>query len=344
MQFWREQGRQARLWTTNPLQAATDQTWRTRHHAEDLGGKLGAQTASKKTPPRTKPFVYPGLKPVFPPPITNRARRSVHFSTAFPVQAMFDGNRGFKRKHLAIVQPRARRLSMYYPQSGGGRYGRRVFRKKRFRKGVWQRSGYYGRFRANGSRVQELKFFDSEAVSTVIQAGVIVPSLLLIAEGTDPSERIGRKIIVKSLNIRTRILFVPTAGLANQGSQEVRYIVYVDHQANGATALTADILSAELNDNYTAYREMTKLERFTILCDKMVVFNAQAGLSSADTYPEQRISINKTLRIEVPVDYNAATGTLANICCDNIGILMVSRLDSAGAVTVHHWWRARFDG
>jgi hypothetical protein len=165
------------------------------------------------------------------------------------------------------------------------------------------------------------------------QAGTIIPSFNLIAQGASANERIGTK--VNLTNINAAITFrnqndAPSSG--HQASGVARVIWYVDTQCNGAAALVTDILEAA---RYDSYRNMNQAERFVVLKDKTVALTPSlAGKSTTlAAAPQQRIvkfswKGNRTLTFK-----NDATAVITNVKSENIGLLIISEVDDDLAYT-----------
>ncbi len=166
---------------------------------------------------------------------------------------------------------------------------------------------------------------DDAVVST---GGTIAEdSLLTIPEGNGQSERNGRKITVRSIHMRYDIL-LPAAVGSNTTSDAVRVIVYLDKQTNGAAAVVADLLNVA---DWQSFRNLGNTGRFAILMDKQVALNSKSGSGRGTTdtlafgEDERAFSWNKTVNIPIIYDDSVSTGAIASMCCNNIGILTISK-------------------
>ncbi len=153
-------------------------------------------------------------------------------------------------------------------------------------------------------------------------------SILTIPEGNGQSERNGRKITVKSLHMRYDLL-LPSTATVGSTSDAVRVIVYLDKQTNGAAAVVADLLNVA---DWQSFRNLGNTGRFQILMDKQAVMNATAGSGRGTTdtlsYSENEKAFfwNKSgLNIPIIYDDSATTGAIGSMCCNNIGILTISK-------------------
>ncbi len=105
----------------------------------------------------------------------------------------------------------------------------------------------------------ELKFFDTlKAATTVTETGTILDdSLVHIPQGVTESERVGRKCTLRSIHIKGTFLNSNVTSV-NDTKNGVRIIMYLDKQANGATAAVSDVLEdiTEVN-GYNSFRNLS---------------------------------------------------------------------------------------
>lgn len=169
----------------------------------------------------------------------------------------------------------------------------------------------------------EIKFYDvATALSPVPQGGTILnDNLVKIAVGTGQSERIGRKIVVQKVQLKYSI-FLPSTATFAQAGQQLRVILYVDKQTNGAAATSTQILASAL---VRSYRKLDNIGRFTILMDKLHTINGTGG--TATTCVEQFRNYSFFKNVNIPIEYDqsvSTTGDIAELRSNNIGILLVS--------------------
>lgn len=119
---------------------------------------------------------------------------------------------------------------------------------------------------ANPSKGGELKFCDvsvSQAVTfnaVTFGAGVLLNA---IAQGTDASNRIGRKITIKSLLIRMQWKL---GGTSTFGSP-LRVLVVYDKQANATAPAITDVLAL---DEFFSCNNLANRDRFVTIFDNMM--------------------------------------------------------------------------
>jgi len=117
----------------------------------------------------------------------------------------------------------------------------------------------------------ERKFTDTIDGSDVSSAGQVTP-VNLVATGTDFNNRIGRKIIIKSFQVRSIFtLEDPTEPNA------IRCMLVYDKQTNGNLPGIADILDTATAANaQAAMVNLNNRDRFVILMDKIYRLNIGA--------------------------------------------------------------------
>ena len=117
---------------------------------------------------------------------------------------------------------------------------------------------------ANPSRGGELKYIDVGSNTQTLTAGVFTFSAGALLngciQGSDATNRIGRKIVIKSLLLRGDVRLSTTS----VGGSPVRILVVYDKQANATAPAITDILDV---DAYTGRMNLNNRDRFVILMD-----------------------------------------------------------------------------
>lgn len=170
------------------------------------------------------------------------------------------------------------------------------------------------------SSIKELKFLDTKVASFhntspygIQDSGSIFPTVLACPQGISESERIGRKLTVKSLHFNYRAYIGHHSAYVGQ-DPTVRFIVYLDKQANGTAATTTDILESA---HFQSFRNLSNKDRFTILHDKVTLLAPTFG----GEQPTYNGSFHK--RMNIPVEYSGTTGALTELRSNNIGVLVI---------------------
>jgi len=200
-------------------------------------------------------------------------------------------------------------------------------------RGFTRRSGFYGRFGRGG----ELKFFDT-AISFLIDATSEVPAtgqLVLIPQGVTESTRVGRKCVIKSIQMRLNLVFAPAASATAATAFSIWLVQ--DKQANGAAAAITDVITSS---NLTSgMRDLSNSGRFIILKRWNSVMNVGAGVTTAFNNSYRHIEFFKTCNI--PIEYSSTTGAIGEIKSNNL-FLLAGANGSDDLITVAGNCRVRF--
>lgn len=215
--------------------------------------------------------------------------------------------------------------------------------RKRRRSGYTRKVGYYGRYNRRGM-TQELKFFDVEkATETLTGPGHLLldDSINHVVEASGESNRIGRKIIIRSLEFKYDLTLLPTASGVLQVGNSVRLIVFIDKQANGASVTTTDIIKP---DTYQAMPNLVNRGRFRLLCDKTHTINPRAGAGdgAANDGASTVQSYKMHRKLSLPIEFSDTTGNISTIKSNNIGV--IAYVKTSGTVAIQYTSRIRFDG
>lgn len=204
----------------------------------------------------------------------------------------------------------------------------RVHRPKRRAKGYMRTGGYFGRYPPGGRRA-ELKWVDQNVNNLIGVTGLILGTggtLNIIPQGVGESERVGRKVIAKSIMIRGKMRMDADSAAAN-ASNIFRIIMYLDKQANGATATVADILE---DIHVQSHYNLENKSRFRILYDKTSSIRSMSGAGNAIaddgiTYGENTAVIIFRKKLNFPIEYSdsLSTGDISTIRSNNIGMLAI---------------------
>ena len=187
--------------------------------------------------------------------------------------------------------------------------------------GAYQRS-------APGS--YEKKYFDTTYGTTpIVSAGLFTTSWNLIPQGTTKNSRIGNKCTVTNINVHG--VLIQTGQAANSVlGDKVRWIVFVDRQANGAVPVAISDLIQTMpgaTTNFNSFRNMDNVDRFVILKDKTYTLNPptqNAALGSCQTLRE--IKMNK--KCNIPLEFSSTTGAITEIRSNNILCLFINAADN----------------
>lgn len=214
-------------------------------------------------------------------------------------------------------------MALYKPVSSSYKK-RRTFVPGRDRVG-----GYYGRF---SGRSGELKFHDVDLDDAIIvNTGQITPSVNLIAQGVSESERVGRKCTIRSIGWRYKVSLPERDAVADPSAGDnVRVMLYVDKQANGATAAVTDILESA---DFQSFNNLSNSGRFIILHDKTYDCNYNAMASDGAgvvSLVQMQWNYSFYKKCEIPIEWSDTTGVMTEIRSNNIGALLIASQGVAG--------------
>lgn len=145
-----------------------------------------------------------------------------------------------------------------------------------------------------------------------------VIGLNLLAEGTDYTNRISRKVHVTSIQLRGQI----TIGTAATSTM-VRFMVVYDYQPNGAVPAITDILDTATSSTQpiAAPMNLNNRDRFRVVIDK---------IRKVDTLQSSRIPFNFYKNCNYETVYNAAGAGVATVTSGALWFFAVSAINAVG--------------
>jgi len=158
-----------------------------------------------------------------------------------------------------------------------------------------------------------------------------------VATGTDYTNRIGRKLVMKSIYFKG---VIAPSGVTNPGGDHLRTILLYDKQTNGAAPTPADILTVV---DPTSPMNLNNRDRFIVLKDWNHGIEAAtytAGVLSGGSPRQKPIKVYKSCNYEVI--FNNTTNAVTSIQTGGVFLLT---LDSTGTgvETLTYFCRIRFD-
>ncbi len=192
----------------------------------------------------------------------------------------------------------------------------------------------------------ERKFFNTiDGSTTIAITGTITnASLNLIPQGVTESTRVGRKCVIKQISGHGTMTLPPTA-VVTETSDQLRIIVYLDKQANGAAATPALIMddNAGTGVSIQGFRNLEESLRFQVLSDKRYAFSCGAGSGRGTTdtlsYAEVVNDWNFNKYCDIPIEFSGTSGAITTVRSNNIGVLMIS---ASGFMSFNGEYRVRF--
>ncbi len=232
-----------------------------------------------------------------------------------------------------------------FPVTNLGRRGRGV-------RGYTRRVGFYGRYNnrnRGGGAGSELKFHDVTADEAVqdLSGGIIVntDSFVKIPQNVTESGRIGRKCVITRINYRYTLTLTATAAATLAAGQTVRIMMVVDHQANGAAPTVSGAGGVLETATFQSFNNLASGSRFKVLFDRTHVLNALSSAGNGTANDSAEMSIHRTFykKCRIPLEFNAATGVIAEIRTNNIFVLLINSTSSS-FVSLASRARFRFEG
>lgn len=192
--------------------------------------------------------------------------------------------------------------------------------KSGFVKGRERIGGFYGRFTGRNA---ENKFFDTALSFGFDNTGEVPATgqLALIPQGVTESTRVGRKCVIKSIQLRGQLTYTPGA---SAGGACVGYMYLVwDKQCNGAAAAMTDVLTSAAGP--TGLINLANSERFVVLRRWHVPFNSSAGVTTA--YATRAVPIDYFKKCNIPIEFSSTTGAITEIKSNNLFLLAQSSIE-----------------
>jgi len=156
------------------------------------------------------------------------------------------------------------------------------------------------------------------------------------ASGTGPSQRVGRTISLRSIQLQLRL--IAQSGMTLTSGCTVRFIIFYDKQAN---ATAPGVAAGDLLEQVTVVspRGLDKRKRFKILADRRYTFATWGAGDLSDQFDTFFIKFRKPLL----VNYNAGNvGDVTDIVTNS---LWAGILGTGGATfnpTGHFYSRVRY--
>lgn len=183
----------------------------------------------------------------------------------------------------------------------------------------------------------EYKFVDVDGVTSATSIPLsndwTTPGATFLLNGLVPgslaTQRIGRKVSIKTLYVRATVQLATTSVRGGN----IRMMVFYDKQANGTAPLVTDVL---VDDSFYSPNNLSNRDRFVVLCDH--VFEA---IGTQADYQKSMV-LHKKLNLETM--FNAGTaGTIADITSGSIYIMFAqSGTIGTGNPTASWYSRIRY--
>ncbi len=252
------------------------------------------------------------------------------------------------------------------PRKRGRTYASRVVAKrKRVRRSgkfmsakPFVTAGYRNR-RTAGFLGIETKFFDSSRAGLALTATAAMTgmeadpttlnTLFAPVRGTGPSDRDGRKTMMKSVQINGNVTTAPQSDqTVSETAPQITIVLVLDQQTNAAQLNSEDVWTNDSGSSglcTSAMRDMERSTRFRILKrwsfkmpQTQVVFDG----TNFEQYGVTR-QFSGFVKLNIPVEYVANGGTIADIQ-DNSLHLIACASGTDSTATIGYNCRIRFVG
>lgn len=184
--------------------------------------------------------------------------------------------------------------------------------------------GYFGLYNRRGR--DELKVIDTQVVTGPVLTTGTVTLLNGVAQGTDFTDRIGRKINIKSIHMK---YFVQAYNSVDVPLGDIFRIMLVwDYQTNGALAAVTDILTTA---DILSGINLTNRDRFKVLYDKRHTMGAieytGAAPVAGDTIPRFG---QRYIKCNMPVVFGGTGATVGSIQTGSLILLTIMNTSATG--------------
>lgn len=194
--------------------------------------------------------------------------------------------------------------------------------------------GYYGLYQRRGR--DELKVIDLATSNTVANTGTVT-LLNSVGQGTDYTQRVGRKIYLKSMLFQLDLQ--PTGTSSIPLGDFVRCLVVYDCQTNAVNPTVADVLA---NGAWNSPMNLTNRDRFKVLIDKRVSVGAvtyTAGpVLTAGMVSPRTIRVYKKMNMEMI--FGATGSGIGSISTGGVFLILLDEI--GGVIGYSLYSRIRF--
>lgn len=199
-------------------------------------------------------------------------------------------------------------------------------RAKKWTPGRDRTGGTYGRFTG---RAGEMKFLDKLTSSAVLSPAndILVDTLNNLSQGTSPSQRIGRKITIRSIQVKLAGVKDTTTN-GGYGTNYVEVWVVQDTQCNGTGPAAGTEVASQLTPSM-AFNNLDNSDRFKILKKIRIKVESQGG-AEANAALAQTYHHDFYKKVNIPVVYSTNVGNISDIRSNNIFLMGGKQYNQSG--------------
>ena len=186
---------------------------------------------------------------------------------------------------------------------------------------------------------REMKFWDSyfPVGTTDLSLPFVGESMHLIPRGSAGNQRIGRKVVLKKLGLRSRINMLLTAGQDCSATHFFRYMVVLDTQCNGVSPTATQILetnaaaggdpsaaTAVVGQYTLRFNRIANKHRFRVLFDRTFSFTPQTATwrpdQNAINQGDVSVHFDWFKNVNIPIDFSedSAVPSVAAVRTNNL--------------------------
>lgn len=172
-----------------------------------------------------------------------------------------------------------------------------------------------------GNDLPEYKFCDTAFNGSSVSGTGVTALVESIAQGSDYTDRIGRKVTIKAVQYSVVYDASPAyqaAGVPNYGPfRQGRFMVVWDKQPNSALAGSGDILETTGNASAPmSAKDVSNIDRFTILADEVFTCGHAGPVA---------LGAERYIRCDLETRFDGTGNTIADI---SSGAMLVLYLDN----------------
>lgn len=223
----------------------------------------------------------------------------------------------------------------------------------------WNR-GTLKNMRQGGFVGQELKYFDTSNILDALVAptdaagGEVDPGTLLTlccpVQGSGATNRDGRRIVMKSIQLSGSIITAPNPDEADMPAQAQYFVALVqDTQTNAAQLSSEDVFANPGANAATAanpFRDLERSTRFKVLKSwylKQPMLTSLNDAAATGSVSGSAVRFSYYSKLSIPVEFVANAGTVADVQ-DN-SLHLIAYTNSTGlAPSISYNCRVRFVG
>lgn len=149
-----------------------------------------------------------------------------------------------------------------------------------------------------------------------------------VAEGTDYTQRIGRRITLDSLEF-FYTAYPNSSGTSNSGDTH-RIMIVLDSQSNGTTPSTTDLLDS---NNFSEFLNENNRDRFHVLYEKYIDLeaNSYSGGTLLSGSPKQH-TVKFTLELDELTTFSGTGAAASDIATGGLWFFVISAQGSWAAI------------